>query len=661
MKTLLAVLLLVSARASATPIEEARQFLKKSDYTKAVPILEAEATRGSAEGRRRLCELYGNGYGVPKNCVRALELCRQADAAGDALAAQIVMNAYYFGRGIEKSTTTAAKLLPRVNELLMKCAERGDVACMSHLAFNYDYGYVGEKNPSKAIYWAEKQIAAQRASAESGGPYEQFILGSTLLYAPRTLQDVTGARAFMKKSSDAGYPPAMIKLADMMIDGQGGPKDESAGVELYRRAAEAGYAYAYGSLAAVARKKGDTATVLDWLRKAAETNAGYATMVADLYAAGGPGLDKDSDEAMRWAYRAAKSGETYAMEILARAYAHGEGVSKDGAEAVKWSVLAARNGSYSVDRELKEFSAGQITEGRKRAAAFQFVAYAAPKPLNVLGASVTDAPTPKADVSAAPAVSRLPERKSDFALVVGIEKYKALPAADYAENDAAAMRDRLIALGFPERNIVMLIGADATRSKLQAYLDEWLPRNATKDGRVFFYFLGHGSPDAKTGQAFLVPSDGDPAFLKSTAYPLKDLYAALDALPSRQVVAAIDSCFSGAGGRSVLAKGMRPLVSTVDVSARKGSERLVVLTASAGDQTTGGLDTEGRGAFTYYLLKGLEGGALDDKGRITAGGLNGFLSPKVADSARRQNREQTPMLFGDPGAVLFELPKKNAP
>ena len=42
---------------------------------------------------------------------------------------------------------------------------------------------------------------------------------------------------------------------------------------------------------------------------------------------------------------------------------------------------------------------------------------------------------------------------------------------------------------------------------------------AGEDSTVYFYYSGHGAPDLKTGQAYLVPWDGDAQFLKDTALP----------------------------------------------------------------------------------------------------------------------------------------------
>lgn len=228
----------------------------------------------------------------------------------------------------------------------------------------------------------------------------------------------------------------------------------------------------------------------------------------------------------------------------------------------------------------------------------------------------------------------------DVALVVGVEKYKSLPPAEFAERDAQAVRRHLLALGYPERNVVYLTGPDASRTGIEKYVETWLPLNVKPDSRVFVYFSGHGAPDAVTSQAYLVPWDGDARFLKDTGYPIKRLYEKLGRLPAKQVVLAMDACFSGEGGRSVLAKGARPLVTKVDVGMAPGS-KLVVLAAAGANEITDSSDAQGHGLFTYYLLKGLNAGA----GKTTVQGLYDYLLPRVQDGAHHDGREQTPQLL----------------
>ena len=208
-------------------------------------------------------------------------------------------------------------------------------------------------------------------------------------------------------------------------------------------------------------------------------------------------------------------------------------------------------------------------------------------------------------------------------------------------------------MGFPSRNVVYLTGEKAGYKAIEKFVETWLPRNVDEKSRVVFYFSGHGAPDAQSGLAYLLPYDGDPNFLENTGYPIKRLYEKLGALKAKDIIVAMDACFSGAGGRSVLAKGARPLVTKVDDGAVP--QNLTVFAAASGEQITSTLDDQGHGTFTYYFLKGLSGGAKDGSGAVTAKGLYDYLKPKVQDAARRQNRDQAPVLhaLGDPKLVQF--------
>lgn len=243
------------------------------------------------------------------------------------------------------------------------------------------------------------------------------------------------------------------------------------------------------------------------------------------------------------------------------------------------------------------------------------------------------------------------ENPDNFAVVVGIENYADLPEAAHAERDAQAVRDHLLALGFPSKNVVLLTGQRATKTGLVKNLEAWLPNNVNERSTVFFFYSGHGAPDVKSKQAYLVPIDGDPNYLNETAYPIRVLYDRLGALKAKQVIVALDSCFSGAGGRSVLAKGTRPLVTIADMGSVAG--KIVSLSASRADQISGTHEDEGHGLFTYYLLRGLNGAAKDDAGSITVQSLYEYVAPNVQDHARRQNREQVPQFLHGAGDVAI--------
>lgn len=249
--------------------------------------------------------------------------------------------------------------------------------------------------------------------------------------------------------------------------------------------------------------------------------------------------------------------------------------------------------------------------------------------------------------------AKSPERPHDFALVIGVGAYKSLPAADFAEDDAREMAAALQALGVPEENTVLLTGAKASLSEVAKYVEEWLPRRVSEDSRVYFYYSGHGAPDVKDGSAFLMPWDGDATFVKSTGFPLTRLYASLGALKAARVVAMIDSCFSGAGGRSVLVAGARPLVTVRMPEAP--SARVSVLTAAESSEIAGALPAQGHGLFSWYLLQGLSGAAAPaGAAHLTLDELYRFVRKGVVLDARKQDREQTPTLISpDPGMRLY--------
>lgn len=281
---------------------------------------------------------------------------------------------------------------------------------------------------------------------------------------------------------------------------------------------------------------------------------------------------------------------------------------------------------------------------------------------HILAAAQKNAGIPIAAATASPVSSRparedidIPPRKSitprknAYAIVIGIEQYRQkLPKADFAVNDAKLMSEYLSrVMGYPEENVVMLINEYATKSDFEKYFEQWLINHAEKDSTIFIYFSGHGAPNPRTGDAYLVPYDADPSFIAQTGYPLKKLYDTLGKLPAKEIIVVLDSCFSGAGGRSVLAKGARPLVMNLQGSMAL-PRRMTVLSASSGDQISSTYDEKGHGLFTYFFLKGLKNENLvHEDGSVKMHDLFNYIKPQVESTARKlYNNEQTPQLIG---------------
>jgi len=311
-----------------------------------------------------------------------------------------------------------------------------------------------------------------------------------------------------------------------------------------------------------------------------------------------------------------------------KAWAQGHGFS-----ARSPLEIAQDKGYGKIARLLQQAGAGQAQ-----------VANLPPSPTPSVSAAVIS------DVDTPPRGHAKP-RPHAYAVVMGIEQYRQnLPKADFAAKDAQVTRDYLTrAMGYQEENVVVLLNDKATKTDLEKYIEHWLPNRVEKDASVFVYFSGHGAPNPKTGDAYLVPYDGDPAFVEATGYPLKRLYEQLNKLPAKEVIVMLDSCFSGAGSRSVIAKGMRPMVISVENPVVAGG-RTVVLAASSGAQVSSTYDQKGHGLLTYYFLKGLQGDADRNRdGTIELSEVFDFTKPQVERTARREyNNEQTPQLLGSP-------------
>ncbi len=261
----------------------------------------------------------------------------------------------------------------------------------------------------------------------------------------------------------------------------------------------------------------------------------------------------------------------------------------------------------------------------------------------------TPAPAPVVVAPVAPVAPAIPRSTTDgdnaWAVVIGVERYREqLPVATFADNDATAFVLMLEqTLNVPANHIKLLRGDRAARADIASVIEEWLPRNArAKGGRVYVFFSGHGAPDVENGDAYLVPFDADPAYLKTRGYSVKQLYAALGALKDQQTFVFLDACFSGAGDRSVLAAGTRPLVP---VKTPKVIGGIVSYAAAQAQQTTGGNVSRAHGLFTTHVLDALSGGADENAdGNVDVAELQAYVDGRVETAARLDNREQMPVL-----------------
>ncbi|MDP3111913.1 MAG: ankyrin repeat domain-containing protein [Thermodesulfovibrionales bacterium] len=336
---------------------------------------------------------------------------------------------------------------------------------------------------------------------------------------------------------------------------------------------------------------------------------------------------------------AALDGYTEIVKLLIE-----KGADIDYAITIMLNKYPWQGGGYEVrERKASAATAVKLLEkfAKKQEIASQPV-IAAAKPSHEVS------PLIKSDVDELPAIKAKPNKNS-YAIVIGIENYRQkLPKADYAVADAKTMTEYLTkVMGYPEENVVTLTNEHAAKSDFEKYFEKWLFNNVEKDSSVFIYYSGHGAPNTKTGDAYLVPYDGDPSFIEQTGYSLKKLYESLNKLQAKEIIVALDSCFSGAGGKSVIAKGARPLVMNLEQDI-KLSKNMIVMSASSGDQISSTYEEKGHGLFTYFMLKGIKDGITE------IGELFDYLKPYVGRTARKvYNNEQTPQLIAPDKKKVF--------
>jgi ankyrin repeat protein len=388
---------------------------------------------------------------------------------------------------------------------------------------------------------------------------------------------------------------------------------------------------------------------------------GRAVVVERLVAGGARvnATDKDGYTPLHWA---AGGGHTAVMERLLAGGADIGARDKwggvvlhsaaEGGHPEVVQILLAHD-AYVEVKDAKGRTPLDRARSKGRASVVQLLEQAVAQQQTAAKGPASSLPIPqpalrRSDVDG-PISGKARPRPNAYALVVGVETYRNdLPKADYAAQDAKIMGEYLTnVMGYQAQNVAALLNERAAKADIEKYIEHWLPNHVEPDAAVFVYFSGHGAPNPKTGEAYLVPYDGDPAFMEATGYPLTRLYEHLNKLPAREVLVVLDSCFSGAGGRSVIAKGLWPIVTEVENPVlAKG--KAVVLAASAGPQVSSTYEEKGHGLLTYFFLKGLQGeGDTNKDGTIELTELFYYLKPQVERVARRDfNNEQTPQLLG---------------
>ena len=250
-----------------------------------------------------------------------------------------------------------------------------------------------------------------------------------------------------------------------------------------------------------------------------------------------------------------------------------------------------------------------------------------------------------------------------YALIVGVGDYKNLPPSaklEFAERDAEAIYSILISPeggNFRAENVRKLTGAKATLANMKRELETWLPGAAKADDRVLVYFAGHGFVDPKSGKAYLAPYDLEPGNISGTGYSMDQLGSVIGSkVSAKWKVLLTDSCHSGAISPEqgeIVNKSLLDLNrSMFSMTASRARER------SFESKDWGG----GHGIFTYYIVRGLEGYADENKDSIvTADELAEYTRRNVREATKGQQNPTSDKGNFDPNMLLAFFPSRVSP
>ncbi|MFI5492598.1 caspase domain-containing protein [Actinoplanes sp. NPDC051859] len=208
------------------------------------------------------------------------------------------------------------------------------------------------------------------------------------------------------------------------------------------------------------------------------------------------------------------------------------------------------------------------------------------------------------------------------ALIVGIDSYPSQRSLTGCVADAVALHALLArhADGTPNWDALLITSDNAleiTRDSLRRALTR-LFGNA-RDADLLFYFAGHGGQTP--WGADLMTQD---ATTHSLGVSMNDLVTLANDSPARSITIVLDCCFSGDIGNS---PGLRAagVAENFRLDRAVLRENLTIMAASRATEPS--QESAGHGVFTRILLEGLDGGATDHRGNVTALSLYGYLSP----------------------------------
>ena len=248
-----------------------------------------------------------------------------------------------------------------------------------------------------------------------------------------------------------------------------------------------------------------------------------------------------------------------------------------------------------------------------------------------------------------------------YALIVGISHYSSgIESLQYANRDAQAFNDFLLSKAggsVPKENINLLLDEKASSGQVVNALSA-IENKCTKDDLIYFYFSGHGDISGIHENSYLLCAN-TPAYeyinMALSIRDLNDIANTISAAKGANIVIITDACHSG---KLTGSENRGPLLAGLLGKATEEKEIRLVACA-ANELSAENIDWgEGRGVFSFYLIKGLQGLAdSNNDGKVAVDEIKSYLVKAISTDPilKRENHQQTPGIAGPENFVLSKI------
>jgi TPR repeat protein len=327
--------------------------VETSEHVQAAIWYEKAAEQGHADAQYALADLQFHGLGVARDALSALTWYAKAATGGNCQAL------YAIGKLLKSDVDDLAYAA------IERAAVGGQPDAQCAMGDRCRQGNGVEQNWFEACRWY--QMAAERDNAAA-----QCELAACYAEGKGVRKDRVQAFAWFEKAAAQNVPQAQWNLGEMYATGLPGidPNPKKAAM-LCKRAANAGFAPASATLAALFAKANKHERAVHWWTLAA--NQGDLEALFNLGQAYrlGLGVAKDEAKAFECLLKAAQGGVAVAQSRIGLFYATGEGAALDAIEAAKWFKLAAMHGDKAAaanfDRASQTLGVAQLAEANRRA------------------------------------------------------------------------------------------------------------------------------------------------------------------------------------------------------------------------------------------------------------------------------------------------------